>query len=138
MLLVLVIVLAEYKVEQSPRFVHDGQRVELVLPDDIIRLAQRRVCGRGNQLFARRHKLAHRCRRIHAADAVVSTRHNTKELAIRRGVLGDCDSGKAVLLFQRQYISQRVIGHQIGRADNKARLIALDAAHHGGLALNRL
>lgn len=40
-LLVLGVVLAEDEVEQVVVFIHDGQRVELVLPDDVVSLLER-------------------------------------------------------------------------------------------------
>ena len=135
MLLVLGIVLAEDEVEQVVVFIHDGQRVELVLPDDVVGLLERGGGGGGDELFARRHKFAHLHVRAHAADAA---RHDAEEPAVGRCILGDGDGGKAVLLLERKHVGKRVLRRQVGGGGHKARLAALHAAHHLGLALDGL
>ena len=132
------IVLAEDKVEQVVVFIYDGQRVELVLPDDVVGLLERGGGRGGDKLFARRHELMHLDVRAHAAHAVVAARHDAEELAVGRCVLGDGDGGKAVLFLEREHVGKRVLGRQIGSRRHKARLAALHAAHHLRLALNGL
>ena len=137
-LLMLVIVLAENEIEQPPRIVHDRQRIELMIPDDVVGFLERGGGRCGDELLARRHEIAHLDARIHAADAVVAAGHDAEQLPVRRGVLGDGDGGIAILILQRQHIRQHMLRRQIRGADDKARLAVLDAADHLGLALNGL
>ena len=112
-LLVLGVVLAEDEVEQVVVFIHDGQRVELVLPDDVVSLLERGRRRSGDELFARSHELAHLQISAHAAHAVVAARHDAEELAVGRCVLGDGDGREAVFLLEGQHVGQRVLACQV-------------------------
>ena len=138
MFLMLGVVLAEDEVEQMVVFIHDGQRVELVLPDDVVGFLERGGRGSGDKLFARRHELAHLQISAHAAHAVIAARHDAEELAVGRCILSDRNGGKAVFLLEREHVRKRVLRRQVGGGGYKARLAALHAAHHLRLALDGL
>ena len=135
-LLVLGVVLAENEVAQAVVLIHNGQGVELVLPDDVVGLLERGGGGSSDELFARRHKIAHLEVCAHAADAVVTARDDAEEFPVGHGVLSDGDGGEAVFLLEREHIGQRVLRREIRGADDEARLAALHAAHHLRLALD--
>ena len=119
-------------------FIHNGQRVELVLPDDVVCFLERSGGGRGDELFARRHEFAHLQVRSHAAHAVVAARHYAEEPAVGGSVLGDGDGRIAVALLEREHVGERVVRREVRSRRHKARLVVLHAAHHLGLALDGL
>ena len=138
MLLMLGIILPEHKIQQTVIFIHDRQRIELVLPDQIVCLPERGRGRRGNESFTRRHEVAHLCIHAHPADPVVAARDDAEKLAVRLRVLRNGDRREAVFLLERKYIGQRMLRCQVRRADHKARLVALDPAHHLRLAFDGL
>ena len=137
-LLVLGVVLAENEVAQAVVLIHNGQGVELVLPNDVVGLLERGGGGSSDELFARRHKIAHLEVCAHAADAVVTARDDAEEFPVGHGVLSDGDGGEAIFLLEREHIGQRVLRREIRGADDEARLAALHAAHHLRLAFDGL
>ena len=137
-LLVLGVVLAENEVAQAVVLIHNGQSVELVLPNDVVGLLERGGGGSSDELFSRRHKIAHLEVCAHAADAVVTARDDAEEFPVGHGVLSDGDGGEAVFLLEREHIGQRVLRREIRGADDEARLAALHAAHHLRLAFDGL
>ena len=54
-----IVVLAEDEVQQVVVLVHDGQGVELVVPDDVVGLFQGGGGGGGDELLARGHEVTH-------------------------------------------------------------------------------
>ena len=132
------VVLPEDEVQQVVVFVHDGQAVQLVLPDDVVGLFQRGLRGGGDQLLPGSHEGGNLVRRLHAGDPVVPAGHDAKELTVGGAVIGDGHGGEAVLCLQRQNICQSVLRGQIGSRGDEAGLVVLDPGDHGRLALNGL
>ena len=60
------VVLAEHEVQQVAVGVHNGQGVELMLPDDVVCFLQRRLRWRGDELFQRRRERADLLAAVHA------------------------------------------------------------------------
>ena len=118
--------------------IHDGERIQLVIPDDVVGLLEGGAQRRGHQLLTGRHEGGDLLIAAHAGNAVVTTGDDTQQLTIGLGILGDGHGGEAELLLQLQHIGEGVVGGQIGLADHETGLVALDAAHHLGLRLNRL
>ena len=137
-LLMFCIVLAENKIHQVVLIVYHRQRVELIVPDDVVGLFQRGGRRRRNELFPGGHKLPDGNVRAHPRDSVVPAGHQPQKFAGGRGVLGDGHSGEAVLLLQGQHISQGGVGRQVGGTDDKTGLAAFHPAHHRGLVFNGL
>ena len=71
------VVLAENEVHELALIVDDGQRVELVIPNDIVCFFKRGVLGSGDELGKRGHELTDLGRDIHAADTVVTAGNDT-------------------------------------------------------------
>ena len=136
--LVRVVVLTENKGDEPPLRVDDGQGVELVLPDNVVGLAEARTLRRGDELFGGGHELADGRGRIHAADAVVAAGDDAEKLAVAAAVLGDGHGGVTRLLLERKHVIKAVSHAEIRVAEHKARLMILHAAHHLRLLLNGL
>ena len=132
------VVLAENKVHELALIVDDGQRVELMIPNDIVCFLQGGVLVSSDELGKRSHELADLGLNIHAADTVVTAGDDAEELAVCRAVLGDGDGGKAVALFKVENVRQRLVGHNVRCGGNKACLIIFNSCDHCRLVLNRL
>ncbi len=118
--------------------VHDGEAVELVIPDDVVGFLEAGVGGRGDELFARRHELTDRGVHVHAGYAVIAARHEAEQFPVGACILGDGDGGEAVLLLERKHVRQRVLRREIGGARHKAGFVSLHAPNHLRLVLERL
>ena len=103
-LLMGVVVLAEYECNQLAVLVHDGQGVELMIPDDVVCSLERGALGCGDQLFKGSHEFRNLEIGRHTADAVISTGHDAKQLAGIRTVIGYSHGGVAGLLLECQNI----------------------------------
>ena len=132
------VVLAEHEVQQAAVGVHNGQGVELMLPDDVVCFLQRRLRWRGDELFQRRHERADLLAAVHAGDAVIAARNDAEQAAVRRAVVRDGDGRIAVLRLERQNVRQCAVRRQVGRRDDKASLVVLDAGDHRRLGFNGL
>ena len=132
------VVLAEHEVQQAAVGIHDRQGVELMLPDDVVCFLQRRLRWRGDELFQRRHERADLLAAFHAGDAVVAARNDAEQAAVRRAVVRDGDGRIAVLRLERQNVRQCAVRRQVGRRDDKSRLVVLDAGDHRGLRFDGL
>ena len=137
-LLVHVVVLAEHHVHETAFGVHDGQGVELVIPDDVVGLTQGGAGGSGDQLFDRCHEGADLLLAGHAADAVIAAGDDAHQASGGGAVLGDGHGGMAGLLLQGQDVRQSVVRTEVGVADHETGLVRLDPGHHGGLLLDGL
>ncbi len=136
--LVGVVVLAEYHVNEALILINDRQCIQLVIPNDVVCFLERGLLRRGNQLFKRSHELADTGRTIHAADAVVTAGDNAQQLAVGRAVSGDSHGGMAGARLELQHIGERLFRLDVGIADNKACLVALDAGNHRSFRFNAL
>ena len=132
------IVLPEDEIQQMVVFVHNGQAVQLVFPNDVVGLFQSGLRRSRNQLFPGGHKGGNLVRRLHAADPVVPAGHNAQELAVGGAVVGNGHGGEAVFGLQGQHVCQGVFRGQVGSGGHEARLVVLDLGNHGRLALNGL
>ena len=124
MLLVGIIILAEYECLQMLIFINDRQLVQLVFPDHIVCLTQCAALVAVNELFKRRHEIRYFGGWIHTGGTVISACDNTEQLSLRCTVF--------------QYILQRSIRTDIGITVYKACLCRLYTANHGSLILNCL
>ena len=111
--LMLGIVLAEHEIHEPALGVHDGERIELVFPNDVVRFLEGRTFGSGYELFKRRHKFADTKLRTHAADTVVTARNDAEELSVCGAVVGDRHGGVAVFRFKLKHIRQSLLRHDI-------------------------
>ena len=124
--LMLGVVLAENKIHELAVIVNDGQRIQLMVPNDVVCFLEGGIPGGGNKFGKRSHKLADLGAHIHAAYAVVAARHDAYKLTVCSTVLGDGNGGKTVALFKLENVRQCLVGHDIGSGGNKAGLIILD------------
>ncbi len=138
MFLVGIIIFAENHILQVALLVYQRQRVDLVIPDDIVAVMQAGVGRCGNQLVQRGHELSHFQIGAHAGQAVVTGCHNAQQLAVGGAVSRDGNGGMAGTGFQVQHISQGSLRRQVGIRGNKALFVSLDTANHISLGLNGL
>ena len=138
MLLVGIIILAEYECLQMLVFIDDRQLVQLVLPDHIVCFTQRASLVAVNQLFKRRHEIRYFGGWIHTGGTVISACDNTEQLSLRCTVFRNRHSRMSGFILQIQYILQRSIRTDIGITVYKACLCRLYTANHGSLILNCL
>ena len=132
------IVLAEDKVQQVAVSIHNGQGIELVIPDDVVGFLQGGFGGSGNQLFQRGHEGCHLVGGLHPGHPVVTAGHDAQELAVGGAVGGDGNGGEAVAGLQCQNICQGVLRGQVGGRGDKAGLVILHLGNHGCLILDGL
>ena len=132
------VVLAEYKVFESLVFIHQWQRVELVLPDDVICFLQGGVSICHDEVFELGHKLADRSIQAHSADTVVTAGYDTDQFAGSSSVLGNSNGGVTGFFFQRQDVLEGLIRADVGIAGNKACFVAFYSCNHCCLVSYRL
>ena len=125
------IVLAENEVEKSAVFADNGERVELVIPDNVVRFGKGRTLFGGDKLFKRRHKGADLFGLIHTADTVVTACYNADKLAVRGAVVRYGNGGVTRLFLKSQYIGERCVGGDVRIARNEAGFIRLCSCDHG-------
>ena len=139
MLLVVRVVLAEDHVAQALVLVDERQHVELVIPDEVVRLRQRRrVRIRVDELLERRHERLRLRVEAHARDAVVAARHDAEELARRRAVFRDSHRRMARLLQEIQDLAERRRRLDVGVTADKTGFVVLDVGYHGSFCFNAL
>ena len=137
-LLVLGVVLAEDDVHQIPLIRHDGYGIELVLPNDIVRLRKTRRRGSGDQLLERGHEFLDGGLEGHTADAVVAAGHDAEQFAEAGAVVRDRYGVVTLPAHQLQNVGKGAVGSDVGVGHHKARLIIFDTLHHRRLVLHRL
>ena len=137
-LLVGIVVLAEHEVFQVALSIHQRQRVDLVVPDDIVAVVQRGILRCGDQLLDGSHKGGNGSIIGGVVDTVITGGHNAHQLAVRSAIGSDSNGGVAGAGLELQHIVQGGGRSQVGIGDHITGLIALDAAHHGSLVLNAL
>ena len=133
-----LIVLAEHEIAQRAVIAHNGQRIELVVPNDVVRFGEGCALLRGDKFFQRRHKRLYKRGLFHACHTVIAAGHDADQLAVRRAVVRYGNGGVTGLFFERKHIRQRRIGRDVGIRRHKARLIRLCARHHRGFIRHRL
>ena len=137
-LLMGIVVLAEHEVFQVALSIHQRQRVDLVVPDDVVAVVQGGILRCGDQLLDGSHKSGNGSIIGGVVDTVITGGHNAHKLAVRSAVGSNSDGGVAGAGLELQNIVQSGGGSQVGIGDHITGLIALDAAHHGSLVLNAL
>ena len=93
--LVGIVVLAEHKAHQMAVGRHDGQGVELVVPDDVVGGFQTGALRGGDDLLHRGHKFADRSGGVHAADPVIPAGDQAQQLSGTGAVVSDSHGGVA-------------------------------------------
>ena len=134
----LVVVLAEDDAHEMVVLVHDGQGVELVLPDDVVGVLERDVLVAHDELLARGHELGDLLLVVVAAGAVVAAGHDAEEPAAGRAVVGDGHGGVAGTLLELHDLLHRHVRREGGVGLHEAGLVVLDGLDHGRLLLGRL
>ena len=137
-LLVGVVILAEHEVLQAAFLVHQGQGVDLVVPDDVVAVVQGGILRRSDQLAHGGHEGGDRRVVGGVVDAVIAGSHDAQQLAAGSAVVGDGDGGVAGLGLQLQHVVQGGVGAQVRVGHHIAGLVGLDPADHGGLVLDAL
>ena len=136
--LVGVIVLPEDEADQMAVGGEDRQRVELVLPNDVVCGLQGGALRRIDDLLSRGHEGLHLGGGVHAADPVIPAADQAQELAGAGAVVRDGHGGVAGALLQSQHVRQGIAQAKVGVAGDKAGLVVLHPADHVGLLLNGL
>ena len=136
--LVVRVVLAEHHVAQALVLVNERQHVELMLPDEIVRLRQREIRIRVNEALERRHEILDGRVEAHARHAVVAARDDADELAVRCAVLRDRHRRMSRRVLERQDLAERRRRLDVRIAAHEARLVVLDARDHRRFLLGRL
>ena len=139
MFFVVRVILAEDHVAQALVLVDERQHVELVLPDQVVGLRQRRcVSIRIDEFLERRHERLGLRVEAHARDAVVTARHDAQELARRRAVFRDSHRRMARLLQEVENLAERRRRLDVGVTADKTGFVVLDAGYHGSFCFNAL
>ena len=133
-----VVVLAEHDTEQAIVLVNNRQCVELLVPNDVVRLLEGDVLVAHDELLARSHERSDLGRRIIAARTVVAAGHDAEQLAVRRAVLGDGHGGVAGLLLEIHDLLHRHFGREGGVGNHEPGLVVLHGLDHRGFLLGRL
>ena len=104
-----VVVFSEHEMGESLIIVYDRQRIELVIPKDIIGLAQ---CYAGSSIYEfikRSHEFADLSVRRHAAHPVVPAGHKSQDFALGSTVVGDGDGAVSLERLQLKHVFESLI-----------------------------
>ena len=133
-----IVVLAEHHIGERIVVVHERQRVQLVIPDDIVSNLKRSVRRRHNQLLARGHELGNLLVAAHAGKAIIALSDHAEQLAVRRAIIGDGHGGVVGGFLQRDDLVERHVGGKLGVGLDEPSLVILHALDHGGFLLDGL
>lgn len=133
-----VIILAENEIFKRAVLVHNGKRIELVVPNYVVGFLKSGVGASDHKLFKRSHEGGNLLVPAHAADAVVTGGDNAEQFALSRSVACDGNGGMSVFLFKLYNVVKSRVGRDVAVADNKAGLEVFGALYHGRLVLHRL
>ena len=136
--LVRVVVLAEDHIYQIVILVYDGQRVYLVVPDDVVGLFERDAVVADHQVIELRHEFRDGRASLHPAHPVIPAGHETAQFSVGRSVLRDGDGVVTCSLRHPQHITESVVGSEIAVAHHEPGLERLDSRHHRGFVFHRL
>ena len=136
--LVGIVVLAEDHVLQMAFLIHQGQGVDLVVPDDIVAIMQAGGGRRGDQLVQRSHELGDLQVVGHAGETIIAGSHNTQQLAMGGAVIGDGHGGVSGAGLEVQHIAEGCLRRQVGVGSDKSLLVGFNTAHHIRFLLNGL
>ena len=132
------VIFSEYEIHKITLIVHNGKRVEFMLPDNVVRFFKRRFCRSRNQFSERSHKIRNLVFEIHPAHSVISARNDTEEFTIARTVVRDRYRGKSVSFFKIDNVGKRVIRREVRCAHNETRFIIFNSRDHSCFVFNRL
>ena len=118
--------------------VHDGQGVEFLVPDEVVRILEGDVLIAHDELGAGRHELGDLLGVVVTAGAVIAARHDAEQLAARRAVVGHGHGGVARLVLEGDDLLHGHVGREGGIGLDETRLVVLDRFDHGGLGLGGL
>ena len=133
-----IVVLAEHHIGERVVVVHERQRIQLVIPDDIVSNLEGGVRRRHNQLLARGHELGNLLIAAHAGKAIIALGNHAKQLTVRRAVVGNRHRGVVGGLLQRDDLVERHVGRKVGVGLDEPSLVVLHALDHGGFLLDGL
>ena len=136
--LVLLVVLAEYHVHKVVVVVNDGQRVQLVVPNNVVGFLQRGACGANDELFTGSHELGYGRIEIHAGKTIVAAGNDAQQLALALTVFGNGHGGVTALFLQRNNIAKRCVGGEVRIAAHETSLVVLYTANHCCLVFDGL
>ena len=134
----LVVVLAKHQIAQLLVVVDNRQAIELLFPDQLVRLAERNAFHRVDQLRERRHEPADGRAEPRLVNAIIPTRQNPDQLAVRRAVVRNRNGRVPDAPRRRHDVAQRLIRPQVGVARDETRLKFLDLSHHLRLQVDGL
>ena len=135
---VAVVVFAEDEILQVLFFVDDRQRVQFVIPDDLVGFTQCHAQFADDQFGERSHEFFHLLVGRILFGTIVATGHHTQQFTVRSTVVRHTDRRVFGALYQSDYICQRIFRRQIGVADYKTGFELLYFPDHFGLAVDRL
>lgn len=92
-----LVILPENHIKQVSIFINNGKGVELVVPNDVIGFFQRNVRIANHHFRDWRHEVLDKVRHMHAADTVVTARHNAFKMTMARTIA--CNSDGRVTRF---------------------------------------
>ena len=133
-----IVILAEHEKLEVLLVVDDWQRVNLVVPDDVVGLIEVEGIMTHDELLEGGHKLLDLAVLRVACGAVVTAGDDAEQLAVGSAVVGDSDCGIAGLCLQCNHISERVFGREVGVGNYKTCLVFLHLAHHLRLVVDGL
>ena len=133
-----IVVLAEHHIGERVVVVHERQRIQLVIPDDIVSNLEGGVRRRHNQLLARGHELGNLLIAAHAGKAIIALGNHAKQLTVRRAVVGNRHRGVVGGLLQGDDLVKRHVGRKVGVGLDEPSLVVLHALDHGGFLLDGL
>ena len=133
-----IVVFSENKIFHLAVFGNNRQRIQFVIPDNIVRFFQRNAFLRRYEAIERRHEILHFRGGIHTAHAVIAAGDNPHQFSFRRTVVGNRHGGMSRFFFQRNDVGKSIFGRNVGIAGNETRFIILRAGNHCRLVSHRL
>ena len=111
-------------------FIDDGEGVELMLPDDVVRFLEGDAQTTNLELREGGHEVLHQRILWGGADAVVTAGDHSEETTVRRAVFCDPNGRVSRLGTQCEDIAEGGVGANVRVAGDEAGLELLDTAYH--------
>ena len=129
--LIIRIVFAEHHIAKTLIFIYEREHIELMIPNEIVRMCQRRgICIRPNEFFERRHKCSDFRIERHARYAIIAARHNSDKFPVGRTVLGYCHRRMPCLCEQIEHAAERRLRTDIRITADKPGFIIFYTGNH--------
>ena len=90
------VILAEDKVEKMALIINNRERIQLVLPDDIICLLECCIGRSCDKLLKGRHEGRNLLILRHSADTIVTAGYNAQQLSVCGSILCDCNGRETI------------------------------------------